>query len=311
MQQLTLDTLTCGGQFDGQAPVLGGIQWVLSDLTGWWGSPSTRAARTDRRGAPGSFRRAAYKDVRDIEITVTATAVDFSRSTMRLAERTVAAICSDPAALYQLRVEDDTGALVAYVELNGDVAWKTRDNLRYSTVFSIPVCALDPRRFGPSWSSTTTPVASAGSGGIVTTGSGIVTTSPGISTGTAAVIPSTTATAVGTAKQVPLVFEIDGPGQDLVITDSRGPLVSYRGVLEAGTTVWINADGQDAYDVPGAPGPIPGHGAVLTGGGDARSAVSVRGGWPVLAGGVSASFTLGGASTTGAQLTVHTRPAFT
>lgn len=309
--QLTLDTLVAGGQFNGQVPVVGGVQWALTDLTGWWGSPATRTARTDRRGAAGSFRRAAYKDVRDIEITVTATAVDFSRTAMRQAERTVAAVCSDPGALYQLRVEDELGVLVAYVELNGDVAWKTRDGLRYSSIFSIPVCALDPRRLGPSWSSTTTPVASSGSGGIVTTGGGIVTTSPGISTGTPAVIPSTTAAAVGTSKQVPLVFEIDGPGQDLVVTDSRGPLVSYRGTLGAGDTVWINADSQDAYDVPGAPGPIAGHGAVLNGGGDARSAVSVRGGWPVLAGGASASFTLGGTSTTGAQLTVHTRPAYT
>lgn len=306
---LTLDTLTAGGQFDGRAPVTAGVQWVVSGLEGWFDSPATRTERTPRRGAPGSFRRAAYSDVREVGITVTGTAVDLSTTTMRLAERAMAAICSDPGALYLLRVEDQLGALVAYVERDGKPAWKPRDGLRYSSVWDIPVCALDPRRLGPSWSSTTTPVASTGSGGIVSSGGGIVTTSPGISTGTSAVIPVTTAGGVGTARQVPLVFQVDGPGQDLVITDSRGPLVSYRGVLDA--SVWINADSQDAYDVPGAPGPIPGHGAILTGGGDARSAVSVRGGWPVLAGGASGTFALGGASTTGAQLTVHTRPAYT
>jgi hypothetical protein len=308
---ITLDGFTAGGQFTGQAPIVSGVELIVTNVKGWWGTPSLRTERTPRTNGPGSYRGPAYSNDRSIEVTVVATSVALSGFAMRTLERQVAALCNDPDALYLMTVTDELGTTAAYVERDGDIDPQPRDGLFYSSVFSIPVCAVDPRRLGLSWVTATAPVASAGSGGIVTSGSGIVTTSPGISTGTAGVVPTATIVGSGTARQLPLVFQLEGPGGDLVINDSRGPLVSYRGALGDSDTVWINADSQDAYDVPGAPGPVPAHGAILDSGGDARSAVSVRGGWPTLAPSELASFTLGGVSTTGAQLMVHTRPAYT
>lgn len=310
---LTLDGLVCGGHFDGKAPVIGGVQYVLTGLKGWWGSPATRTSRSARAGGPGSYRRPAYKGERSVAIEVTATSVARSALVMRQVERRLAALCADSDELYLLTVADEAGTTAAYVELDGDIDHAPRDGLRYSSVISIPVCAPDPRRIAPAWSSVVAPTPVTGSGGVVSTSSGVVSTSPGVASGTAARPAAVTVTGSGTAKRVPLVLEIDGPtSPDLVIVDAAGTsYLTYRGSLGAGESVWINCDDQDALDVPGAPGPIPAHGAVLNGvGGNARGAVSVRGDWPSLAAGQTATYLLGGSGAASAQLTAHTREAY-
>lgn len=308
---ITLDGLVAGGHFDGRAPVVAGVQYVLSDLTGWWGSPSLRTKRTNRPGAAGSYRSPAYRDVRSIGIKVTATSLAFSNLAMRQVERRLTALCSDPDQLYLLTVVDEAGPLAAYVELDGDIDPRPRDGLGYSTVFDIAVAATDPRRLAPAWTSVTTPASVVGVGGVVASGGGAVSTAPGLVAGTAPVVAGVTVVGMGTAKRLPLVLEVDGPATDVLVVDAAGTsVVAYRGNLGVGDTVWINCDNQDARDVPGAPGPIAAHGAVLSGGGNARAAVSVAGGWPRLVAGKTATYVLAGGATTGAALTVHTREAY-
>lgn len=312
---LSLDTLLAGGQFDGNAPVVGGVEYVLSGLTGWWGSAATRTDRTPRLHAAGSYRRPAFKDVRSVEITVTATAVDGDRAararTMRQAERRLAAICCDPDRLYPIHVADQDGVTSAYVELDGEIVHQLRDGLDYSAIFSIPVVALDPRRLAAQWSSAVTAGPTGGTGGVIAEPPGVRAIPPGVTAGTAARLPAVTVSATGTAPRLPLVFEVNGPASDLtVLDDAGGSVLGFRGELGPGASVWINADDQPAHDVPGAPDVIPARGAMLSDGSNARSAVRLFGSWPRLRPDTRASYSLVGGLSSAVRFAVHTRDAW-
>lgn len=304
----TLDTLVCGGHFDGKAPVIDGIQWVLSDLTGWWGdAPASRVAHKDRPSAHGSHRSAAYLGDRNYELKVTATSIRRSAQEMRQAERKLAALCSDPAQLYALTVEDPDTTLCAYVERDGAVVAERRDGLRYSTVFSIPVVASDPFRYTRAWASAGPATAGVdGVGGIVTSGSGITTASPGIATGTAPTLAEVTVVGAGT-RENQLVLVLTGPSGGVQIADLSGTsIVGVRGNLLATDVLYVNCSPRVAYDVPGLTDPLPPYGAVL-GGANARSAVWVTGGWPKVLPGELHRFRLTGSTGPGTALAAYTR----
>ncbi len=307
---LTLDTLTAGGHFDGIAPVIDGIQYVLTDLTGWWGAaPAPELKHTKRPTAHGAHRSAAYRGTRSYGLKVTATSVAESPAEMRRVENRIAAICSDPAELYRLAVEDQGGVRCAYVELDGDIVPELRDGLAWSTVFSIPVVASDPFRYDVTWGAATAPGGVTGAGGIDFTGSGAVFTTPGLVMGTAGVSPVATVTGAG-AVESQLVFRVDGPTSGVQITDMAGSsVVALRGETLAGQATFINCSPSVAFDVPGCPDPIPAYG-VLSGGANARGAVAVTGGWPRLRAGETRSFLFSGLSGAAAALTVHARGAY-
>lgn len=308
---VSLDRLVAGGQYDGRVPVVQRVEMALTNLTGWWGSPPTRTSRTNRLNAAGSHRRPAFKDVRSIEVTVTATSQDQDGPTMRQVERALAATCGDPDQLYPLRVTDQLGTTCAYVELDGDVAVGLRDSLAWSSVITIPVVAPDPRRFGVDWHSASAGSPAEGAGGVEAFTPGVVATAPGVVAGRAAQPASVTVTGVGTAPRLPLVFQISGAAEDLTILDtSAASVLGYAGVLGADDTVWINTDDQPAHDVPGAPGVIPARGALLNSGANARAAVTRFGPWPVLRPGVTATFSLAGGLYPSTRFTVHTRDAW-
>lgn len=307
----TLDTLTCGGQFSTGGGYIdaNGVEWILETVTGWFGTPGPALKETARPVAPGVHRAAAYKGARTVVLTVVATHTAQQDAPMRAAEQQVAALCSDPSQLYPLVIEDALGKLQAYVELAGEILPTFRDGMPWSTRWSIPVSAVDPRRVTPSWTVTTAPASSVGYGGIDSTGTGIDSTGLGIDSGIAPVPPLATVLGGGTTNN-PLVFAVTGPGSGFVITSTAtGATLTYGGTLGPTDTVYINTDTQPAYDVPGAPGPIPGRG-VLLGAGNVRSALTVLGGWPTLPPGAARGYLVSGSLGAGAGLSVYTRGAY-
>ncbi|MCW2904697.1 MAG: hypothetical protein JWO67_6962 [Streptosporangiaceae bacterium] len=310
---VTLDTLTAGGQFDpggGSGYVdAAGVEWTLTGLTGWFGTPAPATKRTARPTAPGMHRAAAYKGARTIVLGITATVTNQQSAPMRTAERAVAALCRDSALLYPLVVEDHLGKLLAYVELDGEILPTLRDGMDWSAVWSIPLAASDPRRFSPAWTASAAPTVVAASGGIDSTGAGIDSTGVGIDSGTSGTVPIAQAVATGTATN-PVVLAVTGPASGFIVTEvETGRVLSYAGQLGPADTVLINTDSQPQYDVPGASGPVPGRGALL-GTSNARVALSVFGGWPRLSPSTVRSYLLGGTYGVGASLTAYSRGAY-
>ncbi len=314
----TLDTLTFGGQFGWQGGWVDAdnTEWDLTNLDGWWGTPAPKTARTDRPTSPGAYRGASYRGVRSISLELTVTQRNQDFALMRAAEQQVAGICSDPAILYPLTVADDLGSYTAYVELDGAIlpahrggAGAMAAGMGWSTIFSIPLAAPDPRKFTP-WVNANAAQATPDVGGVVATTPGVISTSPGVVSGTAGTVGQAIVTGVGTAPN-PVVFVLTGVATNVSIIDLLGgSVLGYIGDLGPTDTVYINADAQPAYDVPGAPGPLNGRGALLNGAQNARSALTMRGGWPVVMPGSPRAFGLAGALGAGASLTVYTRGAW-
>lgn len=308
--KVALDGVVLGGLFE-MDPYLdeAGVEWVLTTLNGWWGSPGTRTRRTDRVTAPGAFRAAAYKGVRTIELGGVFTAPTHSGLLTRRAARQLAAICSDPADLYQFIVQDEVSTTCCYVELDGDVLTELRDNLAFSMRFSVQLAASDPRKFNLDWTSSTAPAISAGSSGIDAGGAGIDTSTAGISAGTSATPSAAETFGAGTADN-PQVLQVNGPTGNFVVTNTSGSSsFSFRGQLGPTESLYLNLDGQPAYGVPGSEKPIPGHGALI-GRTNARAAIAVRGGWPVLRPGGAATYLIAGSLGLNSALIVHSRGAW-
>lgn len=307
---VSLDGVTLGGLMEPDPYVDDqGVEWVLTTLGGWWGSPGTRTKRTDRVTAPGAFRAAAYKGVRTIELGGVLTSVTQDPYLTARAVRQLAAVCSDPADLYPLVVQDPVSRQCAYVELDGDVLTDLRDNLPWSMRFSVQLAASDPRKFNEDWTTSTAPFVVEGVDGIETAGLGIITASPGIATGTSATPAIATAYGQGTALN-PQVLQVIGPAANFTVTNvSAGSIFGFRGQVGLNESLYINLDSLPAYGVPGSAKPIPGHGALI-GRSNARADLSVRGGWPVLYPGGVSSYLISGSLGFGSALIVHSRGAW-
>jgi hypothetical protein len=259
--------------------------------------------------APGAFRAAAYKGVRTINLGGVFTSRTHSGLLTRRAARQLASVCSDPADLFKLTVRDEISTTCAYVELDGDVLTDLRDNLAFSMMFSVQLAATDPRKFNLDWISSTAPPISDGISGIDATGLGIDSTGLGIAAGTSARPASATVVGTGTADN-PMVLQVNGPTDHFTITNTSGSSsFDFRGSLGASEALYINLDGLPAYGVPGTAKPIPGHGALI-GTVNARAAIAVRGGWPVLRPGGTATYLISGSLGFGSALIVHSRGAW-
>jgi hypothetical protein len=307
---VTLDNLTLGGLFEPDSFVdTDDVEWTLTALNGWWGSPGTKTRRSDRSIAPGAYRAAAYKGVRTIEVGGVFTAQTHSGLSTRRAARQLAALCSDPSDLYKLTVTDEVSQTCAYVELDGEVLTELRDNLSWSMRFSVQLAAPDPRKFDLGWVTHVAPVSSDGTGGIVATDPGIDTDVLGILSGTPDTLPIAQVEGKGTADN-PVVLQVLGPtGAFEIVNTSGTSTIGFGGQLGTGESLYLNLDPQTVYNVPGLDIPIPGHGAVV-GTTSARAAISVRGGWPVLTAGGLASYLISGSLGSGSALLAHTRGAW-
>jgi hypothetical protein len=302
---LTVGGITLGHHLTGQGVIdSSGVEWIATDIAGWWGSPAPRNVRTDRLSADGAHRSAAFRSPRIVVVEGVLVAPD--DTTKRIAEQKVAGLFSDPQQLYPLAVQDETGTYSADVELNGEILTAPRSF--GSVSFSVPMAAPDPRRFG-SWVTASTSLGVPGVGGISSTAPGISSTAPGISAGTSATPGTVSVVNAGTAAVGP-VFGIRGGVQNPVITDvTSGGSVSFTGTVSPGDTLWINTDDMP-LNVPGV-GVLPGRAVLLGGYSSRRAQVAVSGGWPLVSPGVTSTYLFTGISTGGTpSLSVSYRSAW-
>lgn len=220
-------------------PLADGTGYELDEdgLTGWYGSPKLKATYTSRPAGTGSFYSPlAYPDARIIGITgelVAASSVAFL-----LAQRTLAAICSDPAALYTLQVTDDAGTLTAQVQRSGEMLVKPLSSI--ATAFSLSLTAPDPYKYDPNAITASTPLASSASGLDFITGGGLdFVTGGGLNFGTSTSTGAFTLANPGTGTTWP-TFTFVGPLTNPTITNTAtGAQLAYTGTLGGSDSVVV------------------------------------------------------------------------
>ena len=277
-----------------------GIEWVVTGLDGWFGSPAPTTAQTPRLAGHGSYRSPSRRPGRTIALEFVATAP--TATAMRLLERQVAAMCADPDVLYPLEVtEDAMGALTADVELSDEILTVARTD--YSTTFSAQFRAPDPRLYGP-WGTAGTVLYTGGTGGMDMSGSGADLSSPGANMGDPGDQGSTTITSTGTAP-AGVVVEVVGPvTEPSVYISELAAGLSWAGELAAGQHLYINT-GDHAATPPNGP-TVPARSTLLDG--QARDELLVLDGdWPQLPAGVSRWLFTAGSYDPDAVLMIHAR----
>lgn len=299
---LTLDGITLYNRVTGQTPPdPDGVEWAVTDMSGWVGGPPPRTARAARVAGHGAYRSPAYRDPRIITIDATVT-TPYNPGLMRQIEARITAICSDPGRLYPLTETDPVlGARSADVELDGEIKVAPRDGLGYSSVVSLQLAAPDPRIYGPEIIAATT-LPDGGTGGLDMDPAGANMSDPGADLGQAGSSGVATLITAGTAPSG-VVLEIVGPVPTPTVWCAElGVRLTWAGSVAAGQTLWINT-GDFAYlGVPAR--------ATLLGGQSWDHLLTVTGGWPDISPGVSHWAISGGAYDAAARLRVHARSAF-
>jgi hypothetical protein len=228
-------------------PALDGTGYELDEdgLQGWYGSPKPKNTFTPRTAYAGSWwSPLAEEDVRVIAVSGTLAQADSLG--LLAVQQQLAAICPDPSQLYELRVVDDFGTLIANVQRSDAVLVKP--NAPNSTAFSLSLTAPDPLKYNPNVVSANTLLAEAVGGLDWSTGGGLpwsptATLDWGtfISDGTTGLVNR------GTAPSWP-VFTVSGPSDigslaGFSITDmDTGSVIAYSGLLGIGDVLVIDTN---------------------------------------------------------------------
>jgi hypothetical protein len=302
-----LPTVTLDGQTwlfrveGGPLPVdANGVEWILTKFDGWTGKPAPRTVRTDRPGHPGSFRSAGYTGPRIMNLEVVATAP--SIAAIRNAEIAVAAVCSDPARLYEMLVSESGFVRSVMVEL--DDATLSTPRLWNQTVFSLRLATPDPRKHDGAWQSPIGGLGVAPQGGADYTSPGLVFSSY-VDFGTPGIPSAVSVRNTGTTVAHPL-FAVSGPlaANWQIVDTTNGTIITYAKALGPTDTVTINSDD---FPMQG----FPGHGVYLNISNNQRSTLLTPGGWPSVLPGQTVTYNLRStAFSTLASMTVSLRSAW-
>lgn len=152
----TLDTLTLSPSPDVRDEY--GVQWILMEEKGFWGSPAPEAELSPRLNQHGVYRPPAWKRERAITLTGRAYSRDFVA--LRTAEARVCGLLSDPRKPGSLTCHSEIGPLTCDVYLDGDILCEPLPRMgEHGIEFSLQVVAPDPRKYTPNWQylSTTLP----------------------------------------------------------------------------------------------------------------------------------------------------------
>lgn len=299
---VTLDGVTALYRTDGGPVDLDdqGIEWILTKFTGWEGAPAPRTARTDRANHSGSFRAAGYRGPRTMSLEIHVVTPD--PATLFSVKERVNAICSDPAQLYPLVVTEGGLTRQAMVELDGAIV-ATPINW-YTTSYTVPIAAPDPRKHDYNWQSVVGNLGTAPSGGLSLASPGASWTTPGADFGTPGTPSYLSLHNAGTATAAPF-FAVLGPlaaGWQLVDL-SAGYVITCSRALGSTDSMVINCD-----DFP-AQG-FPGRSAYLNTSNNQRAAVLVPYGWPRILPGATNVYALRSASFTTGTVTASLRSAW-
>lgn len=223
-----------------------GVEWILTSLSGWEGSPAPRTRRVEKPNSMGSFRTASHRSERIVSIEGTATAPSHDSALISAVKRQIAGVCADGRRSYRLVVDEEPQPLAADVELDGEILVQPRTP--FSVTFSLQLAAADPRLKSATWNELSTGMAKPGSGGLDFTDgldfTGGLDFGEPESTGIATVSNS------GTAYTAPLLL-ITGPVDRPRITGLHtGVVLDYVGSLSAGQYLVINTDVFPAQGYP-------------------------------------------------------------
>ncbi len=265
---------------------------------GWIAAPAPRTARSDRPGGHGSYRSAGYRDVR--QVTLAGFVACPSPAVREQTENELAALCSDPGRLYDLRRRTDSYDQFVSVEL--DEAPKVEMVTRYRLDWQFTFAAPDPRKhdFQVQAPVAGPPVSSAP--GLDFSDPGLNFASPGLDFGSPAIPQPVSVGNYGTAPAFP-VIEVFGPAVSPTISClTSGFQFTYSGTLEDGEVLSINCD---AFPREG----FPPRRAISNLHGDVRSLLNLTG-WPQVDPGALETFTLQATATPTTTLRVILRSAW-
>lgn len=243
-----------------------GRSWTVSTENGWIGSTKPRTQRVDRPFWHGSYRGAAYKDVRTITLAGSVWCPD--RPTREHTEVELSALCSDPGRLYTLRRTTNTFDQVAAVELDDMplITMATTYRLDWSFQFTAP----DPRKHDFDWQEPISTLPIPGIGGF-DPDAGFDTSGFDFGASTTEVVGKVAN--YGTAPAYP-VFILNGPLTYPTVVDlTSGFKVTYSDVLGPSDVLYINCD---AFAQRG----LPGHSVLLNKTMNVRSSVTLASNWP-------------------------------
>jgi hypothetical protein len=141
----TLDTIRFDHQPDARDAQ--GVQWILTEEKGFWGSPGTRHTLTQRLNKPGAFRSTpGWKKERVVTLTGRCYAGNFT--TLRQAEANVCGLLSDPELPGKLTCYTELGAMQLDVFLDNPILCTPLNVVSEPGIeFSIQVVAPDPRKY--------------------------------------------------------------------------------------------------------------------------------------------------------------------
>jgi hypothetical protein len=128
-----------------------GVQWILVEEKGFWGTPGTNATTNPRLNEHGEVRSPGWKKARTITLTGRCYAEDFT--TLRRAESKVNSLLSDPTEPGKLVCHSEFGPLACDVYLDDDIICTPLEVVSEPGIeFSVQVIAPDPRKYTVDWS---------------------------------------------------------------------------------------------------------------------------------------------------------------
>ncbi|MFK0249287.1 hypothetical protein ACIQUM_31700 [Amycolatopsis azurea] len=140
----TLDWLTMHP--DGDVRDSAGVQWILTQEKGFWGSPGTNAEFSSRLARHGAYRSPGWKKQRTISLTGRAYADDFI--VLRQAEANLLGLLSDPRTPRTLTCLSELGALTCEVFLDDEILCTPLKVVSEPGFeFSLQVVAPDPAKY--------------------------------------------------------------------------------------------------------------------------------------------------------------------
>lgn len=222
-----------------------GVQWILTDEKGFWGTPGTGATLAPRLNQHGQTRSPGWKKERTVSLTGRCYAPEYS--VLRQAEANVLGLLSDPTVPGKLTCYSEIGAQTLSVFLDDAILCTPLDIVSEPGVeFSIQCVAPDPRKYSVEQQTQATGLPfDAGDGldynqvvsgdtGLYYGASGV----DGLAFGTFTGAGFMTLQNIGTAPATP-IYTLYGPLTTPIITAS-GYSMRYNGTLAAGDSVVID-----------------------------------------------------------------------
>lgn len=210
-----------------------GVEWWLTGLEGWNGSPDPRLSGVDRSSDHGQFDGPTYLASRVITATGVALAPD--QTTALYARDVLSSLCWDTSRLYTLTVTE-VGRPTRRADVRLNAATKIGEINPYAFDWQIQLKAPDPRRYGDEQ----TVVLNAPTG--VSGGVTLPLTVPVTLTTAGTSTSSGTITNSGTFPTRPVV-EFIGPLVDPQIANvTAGRTLGFEITLAAGDTLTADFD---------------------------------------------------------------------